>query len=225
VVTTIALVIWFWPTKLEAMALREFPTEPRDNELWLAVNGPRSNGWWGTMVFLAVLATALATFLAGYFYLVPDSHANPNRPLGIGWRAIAAAILAPAGAAAALLAARRGRTGAATRRFALAAAWIIQIALLWLTIGDYAGRGYEAAHSAYGSAVLGLYVFQWTVTVVLVAIGVHAQLWAWLRPADPRGVAPAENAASITLFAAACWLLVLGTIHIDPLLRWGGSAW
>ena len=63
---------------------------PGADELPLAQAGPMSNGFWGTAVFVLVLATALATFVASYFYLGGN--------VRVGGEARAAAPLGPRGA-------------------------------------------------------------------------------------------------------------------------------
>ena len=67
--TGIAFVRWFWPQSTETRALEEWHnrTEAR---LPLATGGPGANGYWGTVVLILVLATALLTTLACYFYLI-----------------------------------------------------------------------------------------------------------------------------------------------------------
>src|SRR5688572_32728560 len=42
---------------------------PVVGRLPLATAGPLSNGWWATLVLMAVLATALLTLVASYVYL------------------------------------------------------------------------------------------------------------------------------------------------------------
>jgi cytochrome c oxidase subunit I+III len=61
-----ALVGWFWPQATETAAMEEVGT-PDADELPLAQAGPLGNGYWGTWVFILVLATALATIVASYF--------------------------------------------------------------------------------------------------------------------------------------------------------------
>ncbi|MDQ3137974.1 MAG: cytochrome c oxidase subunit I, partial [Gemmatimonadota bacterium] len=100
-----SLVRWFWPQDTETAAMEEIGRSAAD-ELPLAQAGPRANGFWGTAVFVLVLATALVTVIASYFYLggnvVADLAQSPAAHIGgpalatvsivLGALAIAAAV-------------------------------------------------------------------------------------------------------------------------------------
>ena len=88
-VIAVALVMWFWPQDTETAAMEEIGG-PDADELPLAQAGPMSNGYWGTAVFVLVLATALATIVSSYFYLGGNvrvgGEARAAAPLGRGRR-------------------------------------------------------------------------------------------------------------------------------------------
>jgi cytochrome c oxidase subunit I+III len=230
-VSGVALTGWFWPMRSQALALRERRTDAgEDGELPLAVSGPSSNGWWGTLVLIATLATALATLVVSYFYLGPASQersalGSPDVLLSVG-----AVLVALAATVTAFWSVREARSAAGSparkgrRRLALAANCLLQLLLLWLTVGGYLLREGAPRNSAHDSIVLGLFGFQWLVTALVFVMALVAGLWALIAPADERGIAPAENAALVTYFAAAGWVLVLAAVYLDPALRWGGRA-
>jgi hypothetical protein len=230
-VSGVALTGWFWPMRSQALALRERRTDAgEDGELPLAVSGPSSNGWWGTLVLIATLATALATLVVSYFYLGPASQersalGSPDVLLSVG-----AVLVALAATVTAFWSVREARSAAGSparkgrRRLALAANCLLQLLLLWLTVGGYLLREGAPRNSAHDSIVLGLFGFQWLVTALVFVMALVAGLWALRAPADERGIAPAENAALVTYFAAAGWVLVLAAVYLDPALRWGGRA-
>ena len=215
-VSALAITAWFWPRASERRAIEEVGTSEDPGRLTLAVAGSRANGWWGTVVLVLVLATALATLLASYAYLVGGEPAP--RPGG-GMTAVMASLALGLAAVA-----TRGTTSAANRRgrwaprLALGAATAAHGAALALTVAAFLASDVTAARDARDSIVFGLLGFQWIVTVLaLVMLGV-AQLWAWRAPGDVRGAAVALNAALISYFAATSGLVVLVTIYLAPAL-------
>jgi hypothetical protein len=56
--------------------------------------------------------------------------------------------------------------------------------------------------------------FEWSVMVLLLAMLLIAQLWAWWRPVDPRGHAVALNASLVAYFALVSWIIVLATLSL-----------
>jgi cytochrome c oxidase subunit I+III len=215
-VSALALTAWFWPRASERRAIEEVGTSEDPDRLTLAVAGSRANGWWGTVVLVLVLATALASLLASYAYLVGGEPAP--RPGG-GMTALMASL-----ALGIAMVATRATTFAANRRrrwaprLALAATTAVHGAALVLTVTAFLASDIVAAEDARHSIVLGLLGFQWIATVLaLVMLGV-AQIWAWRAPGDARGVAVALNAALISYFTAISGLVVLVTIHLAPAL-------
>ncbi|MGQ0562675.1 MAG: cbb3-type cytochrome c oxidase subunit I, partial [Gemmatimonadota bacterium] len=67
ILTLVALVGWFLPQDTERRALAQTVHTSQRGGLPLAIAGPESNGFWGTLVLISVLATALLTLLSSYF--------------------------------------------------------------------------------------------------------------------------------------------------------------
>jgi cytochrome c oxidase subunit I+III len=211
-----ALVGWFWPQRSERIAIDEIGIVPRADRLPLAVVGPISNGWWGTMVLILILATALATLVASYAYLAAGAAWPETSPKGGGTAILGGLALVLAAGGARVAAQRLGAEGARARRFALAGALGLGALSVGLGLVGYGEAGVTPAASAYGSIVLALYLFQWLVTgLVLVMLGVAA-LWAWRAPNDVRGHAALVNAALAAYFALGSGLVVLATIYLGP---------
>jgi cytochrome c oxidase subunit I+III len=208
---------WFWPQRSERLAIEERRNTVA-GQLPLAVAGPLSNGWWATVVLVLVLATALASLVASYFYLGDGSVGWA--PLALDLRAplLATVVLGAGGAATAwsvrALAERRPWPG----RIALAGVASAAILFLLLTMSSFLASGISATEHAYGSIVLALLGFQWVVVVLLLVMLGIAQLWAWVRPGDPRGHAVVLNASLVSYFVLASWLVVVATIYLSPRL-------
>jgi hypothetical protein len=152
-----ALFLWFRPQGSETLALQELGGRENDPErLPLAVVGPSSNGWWGMLVLLAVLATALATIVASYFYLDSQPESASQRPSGLVEQGVATllALMATATAGWAARAAKTPRPGSV--QLGLAAAWILTAAALALSINEYPWSTLDPEVSAYASGLLGV---------------------------------------------------------------------
>jgi cytochrome c oxidase subunit I+III len=208
---------WFWPRESERRALDELG-EMHPGRLPLAVAGPLANGWWATGVLVLVLATALVTLVACYFYLggATLDGARVMPPLAAP---LAATALLLAAGGAMLWAGRTIGTGRiARRRLALAATSGLATLFVALTILSYRAMGVPPHESAYGSILLGLLGFQWLVMGLLLVMLGLAQLWAWLAPADPRGHAVLLNASLVSHFTLGSWLVVAATLYLTPRL-------
>ncbi|HEU4629074.1 MAG TPA: cytochrome c oxidase subunit I [Gemmatimonadaceae bacterium] len=219
VVTLVALGRWFWPQPSESRALREVEQATDGRSLPLATAGPMANGFWGTVVFLLVLTTALACVVSSYFYL-SDGPAGWPPPgsgrTGVALPALAAALLVAAAAITWWLRRALHRAAAGAVRLAVVALLAAALGQVAVSVTTWRRWSLEPAHDAYGSAVLGLVGFQWLVEAVLATMLVIALLWAWRRPRDPRGHAVAHNAALVSYFAATSGLVVLGVLHLSP---------
>ncbi|HET7322182.1 MAG TPA: cbb3-type cytochrome c oxidase subunit I, partial [Longimicrobiaceae bacterium] len=216
VTTLAALIGWFRPEASEEEAIAEIGTDSAPDKLPLAVAGPLSNGWWGTLIFLLVLAIALACFVGSYFYLGggPDQWPPHVPALRLP---IYATVAALAGAGA-ILALPRGvhRASRALRCLGTVGALALFIASVWLSFRAWTGMGLVPVESAYASAFIGLLVFQWIVSLILVAMLSLSLLWALFDPADPRGHAVTLNAVLVGYFAAASCLVVFATLYLTP---------
>jgi cytochrome c oxidase subunit I+III len=218
VLTAGALVAWFWPRASERRALDELGVAAA-GRLPLAVAGPLSNGWWATLVLIAVLATALVTLVASYVYLGDGTLAWAPRAPALTVAAIAAGLSLSSGLVM-LAAVRVARRAVWLRRLALAGATALAAASLAVGRDEYAAIGSPAAESAYGSIVLALLGYQWLVTALALAMLTLAQLWAWLAPADLRGTGVLLNASLVVGFAVFNGVVVFAMVYVAP--RLGG---
>jgi cytochrome c oxidase subunit I+III len=212
-----ALIGWFWPRASERRALAELGA-PLAGRLPLAVAGPLSNGWWATLVVIAVLATALVTLVASYVYLGDGTLAWAPRAPGLTAASIATALSVAGGIA--MLVAVLGVTHAAvwTQRLALGGTTVLAMTFLVVSRYAYAAVGSPAGESAYGSIVLALLGYQWLVAGLALSMLLVAQLWAWFAPADPRGAAVVLNTGLIVGFTVVNWLVVFATVYLTPRL-------
>jgi cytochrome c oxidase subunit I+III len=215
--TTFALFLWFRPQRSETLALQELGSRENDPErLPLAVGGAIANGWWAMLVFLAVLATALVTIAASYFYLADGrAGASEARPSMI--EPVVATILSLTAVATTSWATRGTR-----RRFprpvllGLAATWLLSAAALGLSVRGFPWGTLAPEASAYASSVLGVLGFQWLVLLILLATVTIGLLWSISKPGDPRGHAIVHNTALLTAFTAASGAVVFAVVYLSP---------
>src|SRR5690606_31231542 len=214
-IIAVSLVLWFRPVRSEAAAIEEDAArEPGD--LPLAIAGPAGNGYWGALVFLLIMATALTAFVASYFYLAEGPSSTwPPQGAPPAEMPLAATVLL---LVTALLMWRVVKRVGAGRR---AGPWIGVSLLLaagfeFLSIRDFAASGLDPASSGYASAHLGVLGFQWVAVLVLAVMLLSALLWSWVRPDDPRGHATAHIAALTSWFAAASGVVTFATLYLTP---------
>ena len=205
-------------------------TDPEGDRLPLAIAGPLANGWWGTLVFITILAVALLTTLASYFYL---GGADPETAWGDGWHW-------PAGAVAAITAAGLALWWASSRidtsdggmrvaerelgtRPVFALALVLEVAFLWLAWRSWTTLGLEPGHSAYASAVFATIGFTLLTVFIQAVMTGSAVSYSLLHPRDPRWQATALNASLIGFFALFAVWLAFATVHFGPLLLAGGG--
>jgi cytochrome c oxidase subunit I+III len=218
-ITAVGVGGWFWPLDTESVAIRESAAKS-SAELPLAVGDRSANGYWGTWVLVVILATALATFLAGYFYLGrgPSPVPHGEHPPAL-LPALAATVAALAAAAATRwLTTAVDRRADALRRSSLAVAILAQVALLALSIWSWCDASLDPSRSAYASGVLGLLGFEWVVALSAAIMLAVALLWAARAPLDPRGRGVALNASLVSYYAVANWLVTLGAVYVWPRL-------
>jgi cytochrome c oxidase subunit I+III len=220
-VTAGGVVAWFWPRRSERLALQDGGVRGGGVTIPLAVAGPMSNGWWGTVVLVMVLATALATLLASYVYLAGGSEVRPAVPARLPLDLVATG--AQLVAAAVLWWGSRGlSTPGRSARLALTPAWLLLAIALVVSVWAWRAGAPSPTESAYGSIVLALAGFQWLVAGLVLVMLSLAQLWAWRAPTDARGHGVLLNTALVSAFAAASALVVTATTHLGPRL-WGGA--
>ena len=232
-VTAGGLIGWFSPIDTETFAIqqmgadREPPdaarTQPplRDGEdrpLRLAVGDRSANGYWGTWVLVAILATASATFLVGYFYL---GQGPSPLPPGVQRPPLAPALWATIAAVTGIAATRwltrsvdRRATGG--RRIAIIIALLAQIVLLASSLMGWRGAELEPSLSGYASGVLGVLGFGWFVAAGVVMMLIAALIWAVKSPDDPRGRGVALNTSLVSYFSALNWLVTLAAVFLWP---------
>jgi cytochrome c oxidase subunit I+III len=215
VIAVIGLAGWFAPQKLEQQAMREIGLDEREDKLPLAVYGPRSNGWWGTWVFLTIWLTALATLIASFFYLGDGPGGDaPLVPPDMTLPAIAGVVLLLTVPLILLYVRRIEGGNVGIRRIALIAAFLLNVTFIVVTFLAVRGSGITGA-SAVGSAHLFLHAFQWlTCGIVLVMTGV-ALAWALLRPNDPRGWATTLNSSLVGYYSVFNWSLTFVIAYVS----------
>lgn len=217
--TLVSLVGWFWPMDSQRLALEEMRGASERGELSLAVHGPTSNGWWGTIVLVVVYAIALASLVASYLYLA-SRWARPEVPdLQSG---IMAAMVFGSVAATAVLSWWAGRSDKTTevsvRRFALTASTLLDATATGLIFLLFAYHGLSRTAGAHAQQSLEYLFLVFSLMVVLthLAIAGTAAVWAWRAPEDELGLAPAKNGAIMGYFAAASWLVTGVTFYLLP---------
>jgi cytochrome c oxidase subunit I+III len=217
--TLVSLGGWFWPTDAQRLALEETRGASERGELPLAVHGPISNGWWGTIVMVGVYAIALATLVASYLYLAArwDEFELPDFTSGI-----MAALVFGSAVTSAVLNWWAGRsdqpTEAGVRRFALTVSTLLDVVAVGLIclLFAYHRVGSTAGAHAQQSLLYLFLVFSLMVVLTHLAIVGTAALWAWRAPDDERGLAPAKNGALMGYFAAANWLVTEAMFYVLP---------
>ncbi|HEX6939390.1 MAG TPA: cbb3-type cytochrome c oxidase subunit I [Longimicrobiales bacterium] len=206
---------WFWPDRHQAAALEEIGTEPAEGRLPLAIAGPLSNGWWAMLIFLLVMATTLATLIGSYFYLGDGPGWPPVAP-DAGWATLAT--LAALAIAAATYAFARGvrKRRLAARRLGLVASAVMTMAFLYLGYRGWTDLGLRPRASAYGSAVVTILGFEWVMALVSLVFLAGSLVWAYTKPADPRGHGLALLGELQGHFLAASWITVYVVLYLVP---------
>jgi cytochrome c oxidase subunit I+III len=218
-IIAVALVMWFWPQATETAAMEELGG-PGPHELPLAQVGPVSSGFWGTGVFVLILATALTTIVASYFYLggnvVPELRGSPAEPverpaLAVGLLAVGLVPLV-----AAIRGIGRGRRG--LTRLGLTATLGLAATHLWLLLATWRDSGLSPASNGRHAGFVGLAGFHGVVAAILLVMLAVAVIWCWARPDDGRGHATAWNAGLVYLFAVFSAMIVLIALYLVPRL-------
>ena len=208
----------------------DLATDPEGERLPLAIAGPMANGWWGTIVFIAILGVALLTTITSYFYL---GGAGPGTGWGDGWLWPALALAAATGAAIALrIAASRIDTADGGMRIEdrelrarplLAVALVLEVAFMWLVMRAWGVLELDPKTSAYASIVFATLGFVGIVAFVQAVVTASGLAYSLRHPLDPRWQAPALNAALLGLFGAIAAWVAIATVHAGPLLLAGGG--
>ncbi|HEX7120166.1 MAG TPA: cbb3-type cytochrome c oxidase subunit I [Longimicrobiales bacterium] len=213
----VSVIGWFWPDKHQAAALAEIDTEPGGDRLPLAIAGPISNGWWAMLIFLLVMATALATFIGSYFYLGDGPTWPPAAPEAGHATLATLAALAVAGATYAFAHGVRRRR-LTTRRLGLVATAVLAVVFLVLSFGSWTALGIRPRESAYGSAVVTILGFEWLMALMLLVLVAGSLIWAYAKPADPRGHGLALIGELQGYFLAGSWVAVYIVLYLLPRL-------
>jgi cytochrome c oxidase subunit I+III len=217
-VSAVALVGWHWPLRSHGRALRELGTEARAGALPLATMGPLSNGWWGMMVFLLVMAVALGCLLASYFFLGRAESMWPPAAPDAGLASTATGVMLGVAVAAYLIGrgVRRDRTGLRWAGLAMALA-LAPLAIRMSWVGWHALE-LRPETSAYASIFLSLLGFEWLMAGVFVVLLAFALAWVLAAPADPRGRGVALLGEAAGYFLAGSWLVVYAVLYLAPRL-------
>ena len=222
--TVAATAGWFWPTRSQQIAIDEMrangyrviPNRRAGAPLPLALVGRGSAGWWGMMVLIAVLAVALASLVASYFYLAAQWPVRPT--IDAMERALwgATGLFLVPGALLLHLTARRGARTLGRRRVGLAVAALMGLAASGLVGGAYLYReaGFTRTVDAHSSLMFTLLSFQGLAMLAGLVLMVVAQLWLWRRPNDPRGDAVTELVVPYWYFVAVSWAVVFATAYL-----------
>jgi cytochrome c oxidase subunit I+III len=226
IVSAGAITGWFWPIDTETVAIRErgpgSPAASRqdDPELHLAVGTRMANGYWGTCVLAAILATALATLLSGYFYL--GTGPSPVPP-GFEPPPLRSAI-APTLAALFTIILTRWLTHSVdsrsdrTRATAAAVTMLVHAAFVALALNAWSSANLDSKMSAYGSSVLGLLGYAMLVGAGAAFMLLAATLWGFLSREDPRGRGVALNSSVVSYYSAINWLITAAVLYLWPRL-------
>ena len=216
----LGLIGWFWPQETETAAMEEVG-RPGADELPLAQYGPMANGYWGAWVFVLVLATALVTIIASYFYLGgnirPAGESAPVAPAGQSGVATLLLMLGVVPMMMALRSVRRER--ASLLRGAVLAAFALAALHLWLLLDALLGSGLAPAMSGRDSAFVSLAGFHAVAAFVLLVMLAVSVAWVLLRPSDGRGYATVWNASAVYFYVAASGGLTFVVLYLVP--RWG----
>ena len=226
VVTALGIGGWFSPIDTEKVAIeadraKEHPlgtAAPDAPALSLIVGSRHANGYWGACVFVIILATALTTFLSGYFYLgdgpSPLPYGTSAPPLRYALVATLAMLLAAVGTR---WITHDVDTGADRRRaISIAITTALQAGFIVLCLASWKEMALKPAESGYASSVLGLIICQVSFSAIVVAMLGTGLLWAVRSPADPRGRGVALNSSVVSYFSAASWLLILAAVYAWP---------
>jgi cytochrome c oxidase subunit I+III len=217
VIIVAGLIMWYWPQETEAAAMAE-AARGGTGELPLAQAGPGANGYWGTAVFVMVLATALATFVTSYFYLGGNVRVGAERAAvaSIGLPVLSILLLA-AGAVPMRIATRGIASGRLGRlRVTVLAAFALAALHLWLLWQALRDAGLAPGTSGRDSGFVGVAGFHAVVIVVLLVMLTIASLWAIVRPGDARGHATVYNASLVYYFAVASSVLSIAALYFTP---------
>ncbi len=218
-VSAVALFLWFRPQASETMALQELGGRRSDPErLPLAVGGPIANGWWGMLVFISILATALVTTVASYFYISDGPSGATQLPRSALEPALATllSLVAIVAAGWAIRGIERRQTG--TMRLGLAATWLLSAVSLGFSIRAFPWDTMEPERSAHASAVLAMLGFQWVLLIILLVTAGIGLLWVFGKPEDQRGHSVIHNVRLLAAFTGLSAAIVFAIVYVSPRL-------
>jgi cytochrome c oxidase subunit I+III len=216
--TAVALFLWFRPQSSETLALQELGGRPAaPDRLQLAVGGPIANGWWAMLVFLSILATALVTTIASFFYISEGPAVAARLPSSV-LEPAASVLLSLLALAAAHWAVRRIERSTAAPTIGLATTWLLSAAALALSITSFPWATVDPKRDAYASAVVAMVGFQWIVLIILLVTTTIGLLWAIGAPGDRRGHTVAHNIRLMAAFTGLSAAIVFVVVYVSPRL-------
>lgn len=186
--------------------------------------GARSHSWWGLIMGLVVIGTAVATLISSYLYLLVESELWP--PEGVDHPALGYPVIATVVLALSMLPMRRAWPGTDRDRLRGAAAPIavivaLGLGFLVLSLVDLFRVDFGPGDHAYGSVYFILVLLAW----VLAAAGVLFGFLVLARVAtSDEAYLPLLGVRSFVLywgFVGLVWLGAFGTVYVVPYLGEG----
>jgi hypothetical protein len=168
-------------------------------------------------VFLSILATALVTTIASFFYISEGPAVAARLPSSV-LEPAASVLLSLLALAAAHWAVRRIERSTAAPTIGLATTWLLSAAALALSITSFPWATVDPKRDAYASAVVAMVGFQWIVLIILLVTTTIGLLWAIGAPGDRRGHTVAHNIRLMAAFTGLSAAIVFVVVYVSPRL-------
>jgi hypothetical protein len=168
------------------------------------------------LVFLSILATALVTTIASFFYISEGPSVAARLPSSVLEPAVSVLLSLLAIAAADWGVRRVERAAAPT--IGLAVTWLLSVGALALSITTFPWATLDPKRDAYASAVVAMVGFQWIVLIILLVTTTIGLLWAVGAPGDRRGHTVAHNTRLMTAFTGISAAVVFVVVYVSPRL-------
>ena len=225
-ISAVSLAGWHWPLDTERRAIEqdraaEYPLGPATDTkpgLSLIVGSRNATGYWGACVLSVILATALATFLSGYFYLGDGPSPLPfgQEPPPVRYALLATAATLLAALATRWMTSTVDSRADARRPLPIVLALVAHVIFVVLALASWRELEIDPGQSGYASTVLGLLGFEIFVALMAIAMLGTALLWALRSPNDPRGRGVALNTSVVSYFTVASWLVTAAAVYLWP---------
>ncbi|MDQ3708472.1 MAG: cytochrome c oxidase subunit I [Actinomycetota bacterium] len=215
-----AVIRWNWPVE-PPMSVEDEDAFEREHGVAVNAGGSVVVATWGTALVMLFVGIGFSALLLSYFYLRLENPQWP--PPGVAEpglvRALVAAVLMVASAAAVLSALRRVRA-ADQRGFigGLVGALVLAGAGGILQVLDIVGLGYHGTTHAYGSIFFTLAGFISVVTIGAMIAVVMMLFWAIRGLYTVRRHAAIANVARFWVAMVVVWVVGFGTLYLGPRL-------